>query len=253
MKPLHFTKNKVRLIYASPFTYWMLSLQAAFLVLALYACQITQVSGYLDLLRKDLFLWMICIPILVAQHKASVFATYYSCIARIGGKRRMMLVDYLTLAVSTGISVCAVLSVPMVFLLAKGGAPVSQETAAAFFFLLLRYLLLGLLVQYILYAMLYAFPNLQKKGGSICGLPFLLYFVLTAPMEFLRTKGLHVLLLDFSAGGNSVLPRGGVVLWNRVFLYNIHLAGYLALCVWMTIGWVSKRWEFLENESVSTL
>ncbi len=246
-------KSKLRLIYVSPFTYLMMFFQVSFLFIYIYAYKIITASNYYNLLKKDLFLWIICIPIMVIQHKVSVYSTYYSCVSRICCKRRMIFADYMTLAVSTCISTCIVLSMPLFFLWIKGTALVSQEMLAAFFFLLARYILLGLLIQYIIYSIMYAFPNLQKKGGSICVLPFLLYFVFTSPMEFLRIRGQYLPFLDFSAGGNYVFAADGVVFWGSVFFYNIHLAVYLAFYIWITMRFLSKRWEFLENEGVSSL
>ncbi len=252
MKPSRLVKNKIRLIYASPFTYLMMLFQISFPVIYIYAYKVTAVSSYFNLLKKDLFLWIIYIPVMVVQHKVSVYSTYYSCISRIGSKRRMIFADYVTLAVSTCISTCIVLSAPL-FLLRKDTAIVSPEMLFAFFFLLARYLLLGLLVQYIIYSIMYAFPSIQKRGGSICVLPFLLYFVLTTPMEFLVAEGQYLPILDFSAGRNYVFVMDGVVLWGSIFSYNIHLVGCLALHIWITVCFLSKRWEFWENESVEAL
>ena len=243
-------KNKLRLIYTAPLTYLMLSLQVSFLAIYICVNKVAAVSAYCLLLGKELFLWMIVIPSLVVQHKAGVYSTCYSCMARIGGKRRMMAADYITLAVSTGISTCLVLSVPLLFLQTNGTAPAEEEMPALFSFFLMRYLLMGLFVQYILYAVRYALPNLQKRGGSICALPFFLYFVFTSPMELLRIKGQYLQILDFSAGGNLVFAGEGVGSWGQVFYSNLHLAAYLALCIWITMGCLWKRWEFWENEGV---
>lgn len=253
MKQLRLLKNKLRLIYGASLLYWMMFLQVSFLVIYLYAYKITAVSGYFILLKKDLFLWFICIPVMVVQHKVSIFSTYYSCISRVCCKRRMVLVDYMTLAISTCISTCIVLSVPLVFLAIKGAALASQEELSAFFFLLMRYILLGVLMQSIIYSILFAFPDFQKKGGSICVLPFFLYFVFTSPMELLRIKGQYMLFLDFSAGAYSGFAMDGAVLWRDIFFYNIHLVGYLVLYIGITVGCLSKRWEFMENETVCAL
>lgn len=253
MKQFRFVKNKLRLIYSSPLTYLMIFLQVFFLIIYMCINKFTTVSGYFSLLKKDLFLWFICIPIMVIQHKTSVFSTYYNCTSRTCSKRRMVLTDYITLAVSTCISTCLVLFIPVFFLLIKGVLLVSPEMFITFFFLLIRYILLGLLIQYIIYTIRYAFPNLQKRGGSVCALPFLLYFVFTSPMEVLRIKGQYIPILDFSAGGNYVFSINGVDLWDSILFFNIHLAGYLALYIWITINCLSKRWEFIENESVDTL
>lgn len=227
-------KNKIRLIYASPHLYLMMLLQISFQVIYIYAYRITAAMDYFNLLKKDLFLWIICIPILVVQHKVCVYSSYYNCIARIGSKRRMILADYITLMASTCISTGIVLSAPLILffiraIVSKGTVPADGETLATFFFLLTRYILLGALIQYIIYYILYAFPNLQKRGGSICALPFILYFVFTSPMELLRIKGQYLPALDFSAGGRYVFAEDGAVLWGSAFLCNIHLIGYLAL------------------------
>lgn len=252
MGQFRFIKRKIRLIYTAPLLYFMMFLQISFLVIYMYVNETNGVSDYMNLLKKDLFLWMISIPVMVLQHKVSIYSTYYSCISRISCKRSMIFVDYITLAVSTCISTCLLLSVPLLFLLIKGTAPADPETVFTFFFLLTRYILLGVLVQYIIYSIMYAFPNLQKKGGSICVLPFLLYFVFTSPMEILRIRGQYLLISDFSAGGITVLAMDGAVSWSSVFFYNMHLAGYLVLYIWITMYCFSGRWEFLENESDCT-
>ena len=246
----HLLRSKLKLIYTSPLTYLMMCLQVSFLVIYICVNKVAAMSEYCRLLGKDLFLWMIAIPSLVVQHKAGVYSTCYSCMARIGGKRRMMAADYITLAVSTGISTCLELSVPLLFLQTNGTAPMEEGMLSLFSFFLMRYLLMGLFVQYLLYSIRYAFPNLQKRGGSICALPFLLYFLFTSPMEFLRIKGQYLQILDFSAGGNRVAAGAGAGLRGPVFFSNIHLAAYLALCIWIAMGCLWKRWEFWENEGV---
>lgn len=132
MKQSHLIKNKIRLIYASPLTYLMMFLQVSFLVIYIVAYKVTAVSVYFELLRKNIFLWVICIPVMVVQHKASVYTTYYSCISRISCRHRMIFVDYVTLAVSTCISTCIVLAAPL--FLIKGTKPASPEMLLTFFF-----------------------------------------------------------------------------------------------------------------------
>ena len=253
MKRFRFIKNKLRLIYTSPLIYLMIFLQVFFLIIYMYINKFTTISGYFSLLKKDLFLWFICIPIMVIQHKSSVFSTYYSCISRTCSKRRMIFEDCVILAISTCISTGIVLSTPIFFLLIKGVSLVSPELIITFFFLLIRYILLGLLIQYIIYTIRFAYPNLQKRGGSVCVLPFLLYLIFTSPMEVLRIKGQYIPILDFSAGESYVFSIDGVNLWDSVVFFNIHLIGYLVLYIWITINYFSKRWEFLENESVDAL
>lgn len=253
MKELRFIKNKIRLIYSAPIVYFMIGFQIAFLLISLYAGKITSASGYFNILKKDLFLWIICIPGTVLQHKVSVYSTYYHCISRIGCKRRMILADYAVLAVSTCISVCVTLSVPLLLLTlqAAGRAemPAGEEVCAVYFFLLLRYLLLALLIQYIIYALMYLFPNLQKRGGSVCILPFFLFAVFTFPMEFLAARGHYLPVLDFSAGRNYVFAVGSTVLWGAL-ADNAHIAVGLALVILITPACLSKRWEFFGNETV---
>lgn len=252
MRQFGVIKNKLRLIYTSPLVYLMIFLQVSFLVIYMYTGKTDAAFHYFSILEKDLFMWMICIPILVVQHKVSIFSTYYSWIGRIRNKRRMMFIDCITLAVSTVISTCIVLFVPLIFFYLKEKLLISQEMTVTLLFLLTRYILLELFIQYIIYAIMYAFSNLQKRGGSICVLPFLFYFVFTSPMELLRIKGLYMPILDFSAGGNYVFAMDGVAIWGSIFSYNIHLVGYLVLVIWITL-FIAKRWEFLENESVYTL
>ena len=87
MKQLRLLKNKLRLIYGASLLYWMMFLQVSFLVIYLYAYKITAVSGYFILLKKDLFLWFICIPVMVVLNKVGVFSTYCSFHSTICCKR----------------------------------------------------------------------------------------------------------------------------------------------------------------------
>lgn len=253
MKRSGFIKYKLKLIYTSPLAYFMLALQVSFLIIYICANKITTVSDYTHIFKTDFFLWIIFIPLLVVQHKVSVYSTYYNCLSRIHCRKRMVIVDFLSLAISTCISACIVLSIPLCFFIIKTKTFAGQELFASFFFLSIRYILLGLLVQYIIYSIMYAFPKLQQKGGSICLFPFLLFFAFTAPMEFLSAKGDYIPVLDFSAGKNYSFIVDDIVLWDSIIFYNIHLIGYLIFYTWLTIDCLSKKWEFLENESVSTL
>ncbi|MCM1026905.1 MAG: hypothetical protein NC432_10750 [Roseburia sp.] len=248
MKVFGRIKSKLKLIYTSPLTWQAIFGQVLFLTIYVYAGKITTVSGYFDILRKDLFLWLVCIPLLAVQHRESIYSTSYSRISRIGSRRGMILEDFITLAVSTGLSACIVLSAPLCFLLLRGVGRIGSELLSGFVFLWVRYLLLGLLVQYIIYSLRYTFRNFQKRGGSICVLPFLLYFVFTSPMEILRIKWLYLPFLDFSAGGMNSFSLDGVVLWEAVLWDNLHFAVYLALEIWITAVWLSGRWEFFESE-----
>ena len=253
MKRFYFIGQKIRLIYTSPLTYLMMFLQVLFLIIYMCFNKYTAISLYFGLLKKEFYLWLIYIPIMVIQHKVNVYSTYYNCISRICSKRRMISEDYITLAISTCISTCIVLSVPVFLGLIIGISPVSREIILTFFFLLIRYILVGLLVQYIIYTIRYAFLNLQKRGGSVCVLPFILYFIFTSPMELLRIKGQYIPFLDFKAGENYVFSSNSVDLWDSVIFFNIHLIGYLVLYIWITISCLFKRWEFIENESDDTL
>lgn len=246
-------RNKIRLIYSSTMTYSLLLLQVLSLVIYISTNGYALASRYFGLLRKDLYLGIVFIPLLVIQHRASIFSTYYCCTSRICTKRDMAFVDYATLAISTSISACVVVSTPMVFCLARGASLAGQEIWITYFFLMARYILLGLLVQYVIYAIFYSLPDLQKRGGSICVLPFLLFFVLILPTEISSITGHPMPILDFSAGEGYVFAIEGEYSWGSIFFCNVHLIGYLALHIWLTFHCISKRWEFLENESAGTL
>ena len=148
MKCSGFIKYKLKLIYTSPLAYFMLALQISFLMIYICANKITTVSDYTHIFKTDFFLWIIFIPLLVVQHKVGVYSTYYNCLSRIHCRKRMVVVDFLSLAISTCISACIVLSIPLCFFIIKTKTYSDQELFATFFFLSIRYILLGLLVQY---------------------------------------------------------------------------------------------------------
>ena len=98
MKRSGFIKYKLKLIYTSPLAYFMLALQVSFLIVYICANKITTVSDYTHIFKTDFFLWIIFIPLLVVQHKVSVYSTYYNCLSRIHCRKRMVIVDFLSLA-----------------------------------------------------------------------------------------------------------------------------------------------------------
>ena len=140
MKRSGFIKYKLKLIYTSPLAYFMLALQVSFLIVYICANKITTVSDYTHIFKTDFFLWIIFIPLLVVQHKVSVYSTYYNCLSRIHYRKRMVIVDFLSLAISTCISACIVLSIPLCFFIIKTKTYSDQELFATFFFLSIRYL-----------------------------------------------------------------------------------------------------------------
>ena len=61
MKRSGFIKYKLKLIYTSPLTYFMLLLQVSFLIVYICANKITTVSDYTHIFKTDFFLWIIFI------------------------------------------------------------------------------------------------------------------------------------------------------------------------------------------------
>ncbi|MCD8326807.1 MAG: hypothetical protein LUC90_09070 [Lachnospiraceae bacterium] len=81
-------KNKMRLIYTSRLTFYVLILQIFFLLISMYAGNSGSVEAYTRLLRNDLVLWLMFVPLLLAEHRVCIFTTYYSYLSRICKKRQ---------------------------------------------------------------------------------------------------------------------------------------------------------------------
>jgi hypothetical protein len=209
---------------------------------------IDDVMGYVSALKHDFSLWLMYIPAMVIQHKTIVFTTYHNFLSRIQTKKKMVILDYVTLAVSTFISSIFVICIPLFFIFITKDFGMSEELFVSLLFFIARYTILGIFIQYIIYTILFVFPRLQKKNGGICLLPFALYFIFIAPMDFLAANDEYVPFLDFSSGKYYVFATENSVLWESIIMYNIHLIGYLFLVIWISINYISKRWEF-ENAS----
>ena len=73
--------------------------------------------------------------------------------------------------------------------------------------------------------------------------------IFTFPLELLTANNIYISILDFTGGKNYIFTlENGIVLWDSIFFYNAHLIGYLIVFLWISIDYVSRKMEFLENE-----
>ena len=160
-----------------------------------------------------------------------------------------MIVDYIVIAISTSIINGLVLLVPTIFMSLFHNAIFSKEIIVNLLFFLLRYYILGLFVQYLIYSTLFIFPKLQKHSNYICIIPIILFLIFTFPLELLTANNIYISILDFTGGKNYIFTlENGIVLWDSIFFYNAHLIGYLIVFLWISIDYVLRKMEFLENE-----
>ena len=249
MNLLKYVKSKLRLIYSSKMTFLIVLLQILFLIVYIEINKPNSILNYVSILKLDFFLWIIYIPILVVIHKVSVFSTYYNCLSRVESKQREMIVDYIVIAISTSIINGLVLLVPTIFMSLFHNAIFSKEIIVNLLFFLLRYYILGLFVQYLIYSILFIFPKLQKHSNYICIIPIILFLIFTFPLELLTANNIYISISDFTGGKNYIFTlENGIVLWDSIFFYNAHLIGYLIVFLWISIDYVSRKMEFLENE-----
>lgn len=252
MKTVSFTKYKLQAIYRSGLTYGVFLLEISFLIVYAYVNNISSASEYAFVLKKDLLFWIMFLPGLVIQHKTTIFTTYYNVMSRVQSKKRLIVVNYTTIAISTFVSAVCVICVPLLFVCILGKFRVSEELFASIIFFILRYAVLAIFMQYIIYTLLFLIPALQKKNGGVSFLPFILYLIFSMPMEILAANGQYVSFLDFSAGKNYVFIAENEVLWGASLLYNFHLIIYLVLYVLLSVSYMSRKGEFLENASSIT-
>ncbi|MCD8326806.1 MAG: hypothetical protein LUC90_09065 [Lachnospiraceae bacterium] len=160
----------------------------------------------------------------------------------------MVLIDYMTMAISTCVSAAFVLLIPffICFSFHEEGTQ-SGNVYVIMAFLFVRYVLIGLLVQCAAYSIVYSFAIFQKRGGSVCAVPFFLYPLFMLPMEFLSANGKYISLLDFSAGRYYTFAAEGSTVVNSVLHYNAHLLVYLGFYIFISVRFLAGRWEFSEG------
>lgn len=251
MKVVGSLLEKLRLIFKSKLTYVLPITQVIFLVAYMHFSNSREVS-YLDVLRIDIYMWVVFFPCIMVQNRVAVFTTFYSTISRAFSKKQLMMSDFFAMAISTlGTSIIVTLG-PLSYLIFIKGERICEEEIAIILFLIVRYLLIGLLIQLITYGVIHFYSFLQKKTGVLCLFPLLLFFVLTFPMEYLETRDAYSPLLDFSAGRKYAFYADGVYLLGGVFFYNVHLIGYIVALLWTMMEYLSARWEYIENEGENT-
>lgn len=248
MDILRCVKHKINVIYANKLTYSMLLFQVVFLIMYMQINNIKAFLEYMFILKTDIFLWLICIPVFIVIHRISVFTTYYSFLSRMCRKLEMIAIDYAVIALSTFFLNGFVILVPLLFMKIVHNAELTEEVVANIIFLFIRYNVLALFVQYLTYSLFFKYPSIQRYSNFICMMPIILFFAFTFPLEILTANDVYIGALDFTVGKHYVFRIGDMISWSSCIFYNIHLIGYLALYIWFSIEYLAKKMEFLEDE-----
>lgn len=247
--------NKIKQIYISKILYLMLFCEVAFLFIYTLVSNVVDVKEFLGLLKNDIFLWIIFMPGMIVIHKSSIFNTSYNVISRFKTKKDIMYCDYMTIAFSTLICTIIVIVIPVILNSIFSFNSINIFTKPIIFnvlFLIIRYYILSVLIQYLSYVIMFKFLIMQKYNNSICFIPIILFFILTFPLEYISTKSGYIPTLDFTAGKQYNFLTGYIVDWKDLLFSNIHILGYTIFFAWFSSDYLSKRLEFNENDDNNT-
>lgn len=253
MNVFNLMKRKIKLIYTSKLTYIIISIQILFLILYIIIGNIGNFGMYMKIFEIDIFLWVLCIPFLIIIHMRSIFTIYYNYISRMENKKNMIISDYWVLFFSSIIYLLFIFILPVLFIKVFNAnftnSLFESELGVKYIFSIVRYVLLTVFVQCIVYTLFFLSAKIQKYSNSLPIIPIVLFIIMTLPLEYLMLKNRYVPVLDFTAGRCYTFILENVVKWEAIILHNLHLIVYLIIYFWLLINFISSKMEFIENEN----
>jgi len=178
---------------------------------------------------------------------------YYNYISRMENKKNMIVSDYWAIFFSSIIYLLFIFILPVLFIKIFNAnftnTLFENELRVKYIFSIVRYVLLTVFVQCIVYTLFFLSAKIQKYSNSLPIIPIVLFIIMTLPLEYLMLKNRYVPVLDFTAGRCYTFILENVVKWEAIILHNLHLIVYLIIYFWLLINFISSKMEFIENEN----
>lgn len=247
--------NKIRLIYTAKLTSMILILEAAFLIVYMQFNNLSNMSNYIDFFKNDLFLWILFIPALIIIHKNAIYTISFHYISRFLKKQKIISCDFWCIMISSILITIFLIFIPALLYSFANHAffqSYNKVILTDTLFLILRYALLSVFVQWIVYILILDFQVFQKYSNALCCIPIALYFIVTFPIEFLfANNGVYIPALDFTAGKYYRFVNKNSIDWFYLFISNVHILAYMVVFAWLSLNCFVKKVEFSEDENKS--
>ena len=245
----HYLKNKISLIYKSKSTALVLIINLIFLILNGYTNVSENHSLYFYSLGNDWLFWLIIIPSIIWIHKQTIFNSNFNLISRLNNRKIILILDYLIITISTFVINLILLIVPVIYFRLFLINNLNEENILKLCFYIIRYNLIAVLLQFIVYLIYFQKTNFQKYSNGIIMIPLILYIIFTGSYELLALK--DIAALDFSAGRYFKYMINNKIEWSSIFFSNLHLIVYLIFIIYLSISFFAKRMEYADNENNS--
>lgn len=252
---INIIRNKLSLIYTSNRTYCILGMEVIFLAMYMRLNQLYHMMDYIGFLKNDIFLWILFIPLSIVIHRYSIFTISFNYTSRFMNKKKLIICDFIVILFSTIAISLLVILLPIAITMLLDSAflqTYNKVVLANVVFLLVRYLLLAIFMQWIVYMLMLDFQALQKFSNGLCFIPIAIFFVITFPLEFISANsGGYIPYLDFTAGKYYQVINENSIDWLNVLIHNVHIMAYMVVFTWLSIDYFSRKVEFSEDENKS--
>lgn len=242
------TYDKLYLIYSRPQTYVLWAFHLCFMMLYQRYNNISNLQEYCTIFGMDYYLWMIIIPLITATHRVGLFRTSYFSISRCACIKAYIKTDIKVLTVSTAFQVATGILIPLCS--ARVLIPNIWFSSIAglketILFVFIRYTLLSLLIQMIIYILYFESETLQKSSYALPALPFIAFFMSSIPMMLLPNNRFVSEVFNYSAGGivYDDYTSGGMIVSVNIYLF------LQVLLINMLIYSMRGHMEFFEYEN----
>lgn len=212
-------------------------------ILTIYTMQlrINQQETFLSLLRNDFFLWIVFNLSITSINSEEILRISYFELSRIETKDKRFKINSYVIAFST------IFYSLMIFLIGyliqfSIKNYILDDQYWIILYLLYRYILISLLLQFCIYILVSLFPKIRKHNGFANVLALLGFLIFTLPYE-LTTLIFQtpIFWIDMSASG--ILNQNGEnIQYFDVLMGNLHILAYLVTVI------LIYKWFFMEKE-----
>lgn len=234
--------NNIAVKYKTKVTFLIYALILAIITLFVSSTLYDKETTYLSLFLHDYFLWLVFNFGITIINNNELFRISYLTLSRIENKYWRFKANVIIIIISTFIYTMCILVLSMLiqYLFDPNYISVSANVTI---YITLRYYLIGLLVQFLIYTSVNLFPVIRKLPVITHALPFIFFLVLTIPYELIASLSDKLIpILDFTASGIFInFSETDVNLTDALF-------GNLHIIYGVLVTLVLYKWLCLEDE-----
>lgn len=234
-------KTRINFKTHSMLNYWVLFL--LIIIIVLYISTIYQTNpiniSVLHFFSMDYFFWIVYMPMICIINRSDLINKNYFEISRMLNKNHRFYLNLCSLIIVTVVLNLFIFSISVITEILIRHKFTS--TFLMFIYLLIRYCLLSILIQFSVYILVNIFMKYKLKN-VFSFIPIIIFLIYIFPYEmFSGLLGLVIPIIDFTAGGLYDSVGNNVLFWD-LFLGNLNIVGFLIVL------FLLYKWFYLERE-----